>query len=83
LGVLELKRDKKGEARDLFLSAQVRGILSVRNAISALTQCVQEFAPHNFEPSYNIALLANKAGQYQVRSNCHFPVIFPLLFFAM
>lgn len=46
LGVLEVKRDKKGEARDLFLSAQ-------------------EFAPHNFEPSYNIALLAYKAGQYQ------------------
>jgi hypothetical protein len=27
----------------------------------------QEFAPHNYEPSYNIALLANKAGQYQVQ----------------
>jgi hypothetical protein len=66
LGVLEVKRDKKGEARDLFLSAQVGSVSSDGISTSVLILCVQEFAPHNFEPSYNIALLAYKAGQYQV-----------------
>ena len=30
-------------------------------------RCLQEFSPHNYEPNYNLALLANKSGHYQVR----------------
>jgi hypothetical protein len=87
LGVMELKRDKKGEARDLFSSAQassctwfVAGLSMTRLLMS------QEYAPHNYEPCYNIALLANKAGQFQVFS--FFPLVtcFPcdyFLFFMM
>jgi hypothetical protein len=66
--VLELKRDKKGEARDLFVSAQVSSFSGL--AVMMMPMLIldaQEFAPHNYEPSYNIALLANKAGQYQVQ----------------
>jgi hypothetical protein len=68
--VLELKRDKKGEARDLFSSAQAS---SDNYFIAGLSMTrllmLQEYAPHNYEPFYNIALLANKAGQYQVSSS--------------
>jgi hypothetical protein len=64
---LELKRDKKGEARDLFTSAQVSGVFRVVAAVLlTLFLNLQSFAPHNYEPFYNIALIANKAGQYQV-----------------
>lgn len=65
--MLELKRDKKGEARDLFLSAQVSSFSGFAVIMPMLNLDAQEFAPHNYEPSYNIALLANKAGQYQVQ----------------
>ena len=65
--MLELKRDKKGEARDLFLSAQVSSFSGLAVMMPMLILDAQEFAPHNYEPSYNIALLANKAGQYQVQ----------------
>ena len=71
LGVLESKREKKAEARDLFTSAQVsRRCLVDSDVLLTLLLNLQDFAPHNYEPCYNIALLANKAGQYQVR-RCH------------
>jgi hypothetical protein len=60
-----VKRDRKGEARDYFTASQVSAVVSHVHALTEIAQS-KEFGPHNFEPHYNIALLASKAGQFQV-----------------